>query len=506
MKKALLLIAMAFSSVASFAQLPAGSFGNDFTVTDQFGTTHSLYQYLDQGYTVFLDVSATWCGPCWNYHNSGALEELYINHGPAGMNGVSASTTDQVMVIWVDGDATTTDADMAGTGTNTQGNWLDPTGTAAVPFPMTNPASAMTNQIDGDYSIAYFPTIYRICPNRIVTEVGQLDAAGLYASLEECPPPASQLNDPALLSYSGDVATCGAVNVVVNLQNNGTSPLTACSITVNGGTSPLTYNWTGNLATYEVASVNVGSVNITASATLTISITSADDNTANNATLAAVAFAPDATTHVHFDILFDQWPEECSWEIVDDNGVVVASHDYGADNPLPADASSKVEDIYLPSTGCYYLNVYDAYGDGMNGSIWNGGTDGHFIATTVANNGSTYSTIWNYDGTYGYTDSSAPASVSTTVGIEELANTTEVSVYPNPASEFVNVVYGLNNASTVTIDVYNLVGARVLSNYVGKQAAGNYNTRVDLGTLAPGVYMMNVTINGTTNTMRVTVK
>jgi len=495
---------MAFSSVASFAQLPAGSFGNDFTVTDQFGTTHSLYQYLDQGYTVFLDVSATWCGPCWNYHNSGALEELYINHGPAGLNGVSASTTDEIMVIWVDGDAATTNADMAGTGSNTQGNWYDPTGSAAVPFPMTNPASAMTNQIDGDYSIAYFPTIYRICPNRIVTEVGQLDAAGLYASLEECPPPAFQLNDPAVLSYNGPAATCGVVPVSVTIQNNGTSPLTACTITVTGGVTPVSFDWTGNLATYGVETVNVGDVTLTSASTLVISITSADDNTANNATLAPISFASNGTTHVKVDILFDRYPEEFSWQITNDAGSVVASNDYS--NNTPADNSSLIENVYLPSTGCYTFSAFDQYGDGFFDTQWGAAANGHVFVTTVDNAGGQFSSIWNYDGTYDYSNAEQPSNVNTTVGIEELANITEVSVYPNPASEFVNVVYGLNNASTVTIDVYNLVGARVLSNYVGKQAAGNYNTRVDLGTLAPGVYMMNVTINGTTNTMRVTVK
>jgi thiol-disulfide isomerase/thioredoxin len=65
MKKALLLMVVAvMSSTMSFAQLPAGSFGQDFTITDQFGVSHNLYNYLDQGYTVYVDVSATWCGPC----------------------------------------------------------------------------------------------------------------------------------------------------------------------------------------------------------------------------------------------------------------------------------------------------------------------------------------------------------------------------------------------------------------------------------------------------------
>jgi hypothetical protein len=505
MKKALLLMVVAvMSSTMSFAQLPAGSFGQDFTITDQFGVSHNLYNYLDQGYTVYLDVSATWCGPCWNFHLSGALDELYANHGPAGAPGVSANTSDDVMVIWIDGDGTTTDADMAGTGSATQGNWLNPTGTA-IEFPLANPATALANSINDDYAIAYYPTIYRICPNRIVTEVGQLDAAGLYATLEECPPPAFQSNDPSMLSYDGDLATCGNVDVAVTIQNNGTSPLTACTITVTGGTAPLTYNWTGNLATYAVATVNVGSVAITSATSLNVSITSADDNTSNNAMMAPIAFAADGTTHVKIDIKFDRYPEESSWSITDDAGIVVASADY-SNAPMPADNSTKIENVYLPSTGCYTFTAVDAYGDGFYDMQWGAAQNGHMYVTTVNNSGSTFSSLWSYDGTYNFDEAAAPASVTTVVGIEEVSLSAGVSVYPNPANDFINVAYGLTNNSVVTVDVINVVGKRVMTEYVGSQAAGNYTSRLDVSNFSAGVYMLNVTINGTVNTVRVSVK
>ena len=498
------MVVAVMSSTMSFAQLPAGSFGQDFTITDQFGVSHNLYTYLDQGYTVYLDVSATWCPPCWDFHLSGALDDLYINHGPAGAPGVSPTTTNDVMVIWIDGDGGTTAADMAGTGTNTQGNWLNPTGTV-IDYPMANPATAAATAIKNAYDIAYYPTLYRICPNRIVTELLPLDGPGLYATNQECPPPAFQSNDPSMMSYDGIPTGCGLVNVPVTIQNNGTDTLTACTITVTGGVAPISFDWTGSLATYDITTVNVGVVSITGNATLTIAVTSADDNSSNNSTSVPITFGADGTTHVKIDILFDSYPQESSWSITDENGNVVASADYSI-APIPADNSSKIVDVFLPSTGCYLFNAVDEYGDGFYDTQWGNPVNGHMFVTTVNDAGSTISTLWNYDGTSNFRSQWAATLTTTVVGIEEINLSAGVSVYPNPANDFINVAYGLTNNSVVSVDVINVLGERVMTEYVGSQVAGNYTSRLDVSNLSAGVYMLNVTINGTVNTVRVSVK
>src|SRR5690606_7472604 len=85
MKKVLLTLGIAVaSSTMSFAQLPVGSMAPDFTLTDINGTPQHLYSYLDQGYTVVIDISAAWCGPCWSAHESGFMKNLYEQYGPTG--------------------------------------------------------------------------------------------------------------------------------------------------------------------------------------------------------------------------------------------------------------------------------------------------------------------------------------------------------------------------------------------------------------------------------------
>ena len=169
MKRILLIALVACLSISSsFAQLPNSSIAPDWTLTDLNGTTHNMYSYLDSGYTVFIDFSAVWCGPCWSYHNSGALENLYIDHGPAGYPNVIPTTTNDVMVFFIEGDGNTA-TNLGGSGGGTLGDWI--TGT---PYPIICTDGTVNNTaVTSAYSIGYWPTIYRICPDRVLIASGQ---------------------------------------------------------------------------------------------------------------------------------------------------------------------------------------------------------------------------------------------------------------------------------------------------------------------------------------------
>jgi hypothetical protein len=150
MKHFLLTLFIVFSlSNSAFSQLPSGSVAPAFSVTDLDGNTHDLYAYLNSGVSVVIDVSATWCGPCWSYHNSGTLENFYNTYGPSG--------TGDVMVIFAEGDPSTNLACLYGPSGcvgGTQGDWV--TGT---PYPITHTGGP---QIASLYQIAAYPTIFMI--------------------------------------------------------------------------------------------------------------------------------------------------------------------------------------------------------------------------------------------------------------------------------------------------------------------------------------------------------
>ena len=506
--KKLLFSALALSVSAlvnhSNAQLPTGSIAPNFTVTAyQPGLatagmngngTYTLYDYLDAGYTVFLDVSATWCGPCWSYHTGGALEDIYAAHGPAGYPGVSAGTTDDVMVIWVEGDGSTADATMLD-GSGSIGNWINPTGSFEIPFPMANPASTTANQINNDYNIGYFPTIYRICPNRIVEEVGQLGASALYSSVADCPPPASLANDPALLTYEGVTKSCGPIDLVVKLQNNGTSPLTSCVITATqGGNTIATYNWSGNLATYGVQNVTIGQYTPTAaSQNISIAISSADNNAANNTLTQAVGLATTATNNnATIKVSLDRYGSETSWKIIRSNGQTAytspAYADAAANGTYPqADINTFLAD------DCYSLEVLDSYGDGFDSGYGNGLVEVWVNGVKIA-------------GVSDFPSGSEAADafqIDAVAGIEEsLTNT--LNVYPNPATDVVNVSFEATGAD-YSVALLDLQGRAIsVNNYAGLN--GSQTIEVPVSGLAKGSYIVSITSNGITSTKNVVVK
>ncbi len=88
----------------------------------------------------------------------------------------------------------------------------------------------------------------------------------------------------------------------------------------------------------------------------------------------------------------------------------------------------------------------------------------------------------------------AVSTLSVTVGIP-----TEFALYqnyPNPFNPSTTIRFDLKEQSNVTLDIYNVLGQRVLEENYGKLNSGEYNKSFDMSRFASGVYFYRITAVG----------
>jgi thiol-disulfide isomerase/thioredoxin len=452
------------------AQLPDQSIAPDFTVTDLQGNLHHLYNYLNQGKTVVLNFSTTWCTPCWDYQQSNVLNNLYDTYGPNGSN--------EMIVLSIESDPTTTQEDLEGTGLSTLGNWV-----LDQKYPIINdfqhPSDPYQTTTSALYDVNFVPTVYIIGPNRMLFEDhwqdGFLNQHGLHDFVDDF----NVVNfdkDVAIFNYNGQTHDChGDLAPQIRIQNLGLGGnlQTATIITKHNGQIIHTDTWNGNLSLYETALVDLSLLqNMTNNCTLSFEVTTENDQNNENGLLEKTITSIEniAQENLILRIVTDKYPEDISWTIKNYNHEVIAQgSDYS--NTLLIE-----ENISLPDLdNCYYFTINDAYGDGLGlGSVLlMNQIDGSVVFEIVGN---------SYLNT------------KTEHFTTELATQTTVSdlfepnfkIYPNPATDRINVDLTEFLQGDYSLEFLNILGQKVHS----MQVKGGEITTINSQNFASGIYQV----------------
>jgi len=296
------------------------SIAPNWTATDLNGETHTLQDYLDDGKDVIIDFSATWCGPCWSYHQSGTLENMWDQYGPDG--------TDEIMIFYLESDFDTNDACIYGTSAcndNTYGDW-----TAGVHYPIINLTSSNGGNVWNQYGVPGFPTVAVISAsnNTFYNLVG--NGASTQATLE------SWVFNSFQMTMDGSVTDeeCeGSGSISANVQN---------------GAGGLTYTWSNGIAGNTSVAENLVAGNY--------ALTVSDVNGYEVSENFTVASGPNP----YLELSADQIDIDC---FGNQNGSLVANA-FGGDGSYDyqwSNGSSSSQIFDLPS-GLYSLTVTDGAG------------------------------------------------------------------------------------------------------------------------------------------------
>lgn len=469
MKNAYLIVLLSFiTTFSAKAQLQPGAWATPFTLTDINGTEHRLYDYLSEGKPVVMVISAAWCAPCWTLHNSGVLEEVYETYGPNG--------SDEIMVLFIEGDPGTSFEQLTGQEGPSQGNWVD--GTV---YPMID---VETFQLPLAYGLQGFPTVVMICPDMQV-KVPQMWSGPNNWNIDYVLNQAFSCADEPLLTQDAAIHTfdignssCFDGTVSANLFNTGETTLTAATVLLTRDDEVVdTYEWTGELETGAETPIMFENVDLLPGLNqFTMELEGQDDDPSNNEVAIPFIKAPEVSLNLNLYIQSDSDAEDHNtrWTIVDENGATVAEG---------ALTNSNYEEISitLEAEGCYEMRIYDEEGDGIN--------EGGFILM-LDEFGTGIVDISTFQGTEVFTKFLAQANVSSTNALEAVESW---SVFPNPVDELVQIQYELKDGGDVAISCINATGQQLVTKAEQAVAGATNTTTLDLSGLPAGLYQVQIT-------------
>lgn len=474
------------------AQLPNGSIVPNFTATDIDGNEVELYDLLDQGYDVVIDVFATWCGPCWDYHQTHTLQDVWEQYGPEGTN--------KIYVLGIEGDGSTTYNNLIGIGSGTLGDW-----TEGITYPIIDKGS-LSNLLQ----ISGFPTIYHICTSRTIRDIGQQTNPSFFNDAGDDCARASGANNFGIVDYDGfEGNICSEIEYEpsVQLQNLGSETLTSALIELSINEEVIqSIDWTGMLGTYELETINFEPVAINTTSDISINIlnvndTTDDDDSDNSYTL-LIDEAPEiAENNYTVELRTDQYGAENYWAFIDSEGNIAAE----GGNPLvglnnigkgtgtaPSHPSAYANnrpytfEVTLPETAdCYEFVMTDYYGDGMCCAYGQGSykvtSEMGFVLAEGGDFGASAREAFGKE----YVEMTA-------VGTNDIDIATNFDVFPNPVQDELNVSFDLTESSLMSIEIFNVLGKVIKSVSNANYSTGNQTLTVPTSDLADGMYIISL--------------
>lgn len=266
----------------------------------------------------------------------------------------------------------------------------------------------------------------------------------------------------------------------ITIRNNGADNLTAAEInyTVNNG-SPVTYQWTGDLAFLETTTIVLPESDFGVIETNTLVVTienpngEADEFPLNNARTKEIPKAVEADPTIIVILKLDDNPEETTWEFTNAQGEIIYEG-----GPYTTPGQQPLEFYDFESTNCYTFTIYDAGGDGLTGA----GSFAVGFGSTIVVQGSSFGS--KAEGQF---------NVSFT-GVSDQVSNQNVLVYPNPVTDNLTLEINTDKTAAVKYSVFDPLGRELYKFDQAIVPAGQKNYNINLEELNSGIYYISVEI------------
>jgi len=450
-------------ATTGFSQLADGSFAPDFTAEDINGVEYNLHDLLDEGKTVVLDVFATWCPPCWSYHNTHALADFYNMYGPDGTN--------EVYVFGIEADPTTNVeciTNIPGCNSTTLGDW-----TEGVPYPVID-----SEQIGDDFEITYFPTIFMIYPNRLTYEVGRIPV-GELADIRNNYDPLQEGIHPRVLNYSGfNGSLCNDLWPVApgyTVVNYGEETINSCDITVlQNGAIIYEESWSGTAESYDLISEFVLPAII---ATENVEFELLVDNINGDPDASSSYFTGvtlEVNSEINISVTTDDFAEahQNKVEILTETGELVYTLDLSEPN------KTYNETVIMPDLGCYSIKFYDSGQDGIDGELSVKDGDGWYILRE------------SIDGPeFGFLFNVTSSGLSSA---KDLLTDVSLDLYPNPAVDKLNLNLESKSSGEYQLTIFNHLGQQTIAKNITLNSEMQSSFEINLEDYNSGIYLLSL--------------
>lgn len=317
-------------------------------------------------------------------------------------------------------------------------------------------------------------------------------------------------NQPAInprvdaLTVTYNLTCDGSLIACATVKNVGSDPITSLEIaySIAGGTIQ-TYLWDARtIASMTSDTIILPELNVAINQNQAIQVSISEVNgTAFTGTPASLTVnkkvVENGGGYMAFKLVTDRYASETSFKFFRPDGSILLKVDKGTFPNLTSNGTTtRYFDIYPDVIGCYRLEVYDSYGDGINAGYGAGGFqlirhDGVILLTDNGKFGSMARYMINVDQV---------------AGVEDVAINNEVTIYPNPTEGNTTINISLINDANVDLSVYNMYGQLIHVMGQNRLSQGMNSITLDATQFASGIYLVKVVIDGEVHTQKLNVR